>query len=174
MQGQKQLLSVLIIFAVISATGIFTGSNLSAEDFGTMYRIKINEEVLSKPYSLTAWQYYGQCKKEWRTELYFKQFPNAKKYKPSYKEELNCRRKLAQYWIEQKKVDPGLKDRYLDDLVKAYYSMYFPEYVYKYFKKSSWNVKKNRFRLKEYKKWAKKTIRGHRAKTMAHLEKTDL
>jgi hypothetical protein len=174
MHSFKNLRSIVAVLVAVLIIGTLSSTTLTAENYGTFYRVKIHEEVLTKPHALTAWKYYGASKEEWRKELFFKQFPNEKKYFPSYKEELNCRRQLAQYWINQKKNNSNVTDRYLDDLVRAYNSMYFPEYVYKYFKKSSWKVKKNRFRLKEFKKWAKQNIKGHRAKTLAHLEETDL
>jgi len=164
-------LSVIIPALVILCAAL--SSPVQASEKGHFYSIKMAKEILTKPHAMAAWRAYGRFKQEWRDSIFFRHYPNKNKYRYTYKEELDCRKRLAEYWITFKKANPKAENHYLDDLVKAFRSVYFPEYVYKYFKKRSWNVKKDRFRLKEFKKWVKLYIKGHRPKTLAYLEEVD-
>jgi hypothetical protein len=164
-------LSVIILALVILCATLSAPAQTSEK--GHFYRIKIAKEILTDPHAMAAWRIYGQFKQEWRDSIFFRHYPDEDKYRFTYKEELDCRKRLAEYWITFKKANPGVENRYLDDLVKAFRSVYFPEYVYKYFNQGSWNVKKDRFRLKEFKKWVKLYIKGHQPKTLAHLEEVD-
>ena len=115
---------------------IFMGLNTApspaaASDKDSFYHIELSKDVLTKPEVMAAWRAYGKFKGQWRDSIFFQMYPNETEYRYTYKEELDCRRKLAEYWIAFKKANPGTKDRYLDDLAKAYRSVYFPEYVYK-------------------------------------------
>jgi hypothetical protein len=170
MKQSKHLLSgflYLMLFSLIF--GIFAAT-APAESTKIIYNIRLSDDVLDKPQVLMAWQMYAKFKQEWRQERFFEQFPDEKKYRYSYKEELDCRKKLAEYWRDYKKTNPKVSDEYLDDLVKVYGSIYFPEYVYKYFRSRSWEVRKDRFRMDEYKAWAKENLGRHSAKTYSHLE----
>lgn len=160
----------IIIFITIFLFTLNFGSTTQAQISKEIYRVKIAEEILSQPHALTAWKYYGECKQEWRQSKFFEYFPNAEKYRFSYNEELDCRRKLAKFWSDLKELHPEIKNDYLDELVNVSRSIYLPEYVYNYFKKSDWQIKKDRFRLKEFKSWAKKNIKGHKPKTLIDLE----
>lgn len=167
-------MNILVVLFSIIVTIIFIvighHSEAQAQTTQPIYRVSVSENVLNKPHTMTAWRFYGKCKKEWRETKFFEYYPTETKYRYTYKEELDCRRKLARFWIDQKKNQPRATNKYLDQLMKVYLSVYLPEYTYKYFKKSSWKIKKDRFRLKEYKKWAKKHIKGHRARTYATIK----
>jgi len=163
---------LLVLTALLICTAL--NPDLKAAEKKKIYNVKIDHEIMKDPHAFTAWQEYGKFKQEWRESLFFKQFPDEKKYRYSYKEELDCRKRLALYWADLKKANPGINNEYLDDLLKVYNSFYFPEYVYKNFRKSSWEVRKDRFRLKEYKKWAKEFIKGHHSETYAHVEEIEL
>ena len=170
MKHPKQILSGLVcLMAFLAIFGIIA-SHASAENAKTIYNIKLSEAIMDNPQVLMAWQRYAKFKQEWRQKLFFEQFPDEKKYRYSYKEELDCRKRLAEYWIEFKKTNPKAHDEYLDDLVKVYGSIYFPEYIYRYYKDGSWEVRKDRFRLDEFKKWAKENLGRHIPKTYSHLE----
>lgn len=174
MKHPKHLLSgIICIFSFSLIFGIFAG-HASAESARIIYNIKLSEDIMDKPQILMAWQMYAKYKQEWRQQLFFEQFPDEKKYRYSYKEELDCRKKLAEYWRDYKKTNPNVSDEYLDDLVKVYGSIYFPEYIYKYFKAGSWEVRKDRFRLDEFKKWAKENLGRHYPKTYSHVEEVKL
>lgn len=161
------IISMLVITCVAQS---LSAQNIEKDHF---YSIKIAKEILTDPHAMAAWRMYGRFKQEWKDSIFFRHYPNEDKYRYTYKEELDCRKRLAEYWMTFKRTNPKVENDYLDDLVKAFRSVYFPEYVYKYFKKGSWNVKKDRFRLKEFKKWVKLYIKGHRPKTLAHLEEID-
>ncbi len=150
------------------------GPDLQAEEKKRIFNIKVDHDIMKDPHAFAAWREYGKFKQEWRQALFFEQFPDEKEYRYSYKEELDCRKRLALYWADLKKANPGIENEYLDDLLKVYNSFYFPEYIYKHFRKSSWEVRKDRFRLDEYKKWAKEFIRGHHSGTYAELEEIEL
>ena len=159
-----------IIFLSIFAVTLNFGSSAQAQIRKKIYRVRLDEEILSQPHAMTAWNYYGECKQEWRNSKYFEYFPHAEEYRYTYNEELDCRKKLAKFWSDLKQNHPEAHSDYLDDLVKVYRSIYMPEYVYKYFRDSDWHIEKDRFRLKEFKKWAKKHIKGHKARTLIKLE----
>ncbi len=174
MKQQKHLLSGFICIITFSLIfGIFAPYS-SADNTKAIYNIKLSEDILDKPQVLMAWQMYAKYKQEWRQQKFFEQFPDEKKYRYSYKEELDCRKQLAEYWIDYKKTYPNAQDKYLDELVKVYGSIYFPEYIYKYFKEGSWEVRKDRFRLDEFKTWAKENLGRHYPKTYSHLEEIKL
>jgi len=169
---------------LFSAVGVFVlvGSlvfmaapqEANGDDGNVIYRVRLSEATMQDPHALAAWRINGQHKLAWRKELFFKQFPTEHEYRFSYKEELDCRMKMAEYWLELKKTYPELKNAYLDDLAIVYNSIYFPEYVYKYYRAGSWEVKKDRFRLDEYNKWAKEHLKGHKSETMVSIEEVRL
>jgi hypothetical protein len=174
MKQLKHLLSAfLCLIAFMLIFGVFA-STAEAENTRAIYNIKLSEDILDKPQVLMAWQIYAKCKQEWRGQRFFEQFPEEKKYRYSYKEELDCRKRLAEYWRDYRKTYPNASDDYLDDLVKVYSSIYFPEYIYKYFKAGSWEVRKDRFRLDEFKTWARENLGRHHPKTYSHLEEIKL
>jgi hypothetical protein len=162
--------SNFILIGIISILAIFASQPAKADDGPVIYKVVISEEVMDDPHALSAWREYAKFKKEWRKELFFKTFPDEKKYRFTYKEELDCRKRLAEYWIDMKKRNPELSNEYLDKLTSVYNSLYFPEYIYKYFHAGSWEVRKNRFRLDEFKEWAKDNLGWHFPKTYSHLD----
>ena len=170
MKKSFYLIGTLIIFISIFVITLNYGSSAQAQIRKKIYRVKLDEDILNKPHAMTAWSFYGTCKQEWRNTKYFEYFPHAEEYRYSYNEELDCRKRLAQFWSDLKQNHPEANDVYLDDLVKVYRSIYMPEYVYKYFRTSDWHIEKDRFRLKEFKEWAKKHIKGHKSRTMITLE----
>jgi len=170
MKKATTLVSTTIIFTAIFLFIMNFGSSAQTQIRKEISRYKIAEEVLNQPHAMTAWSYYGECKQEWRQSKYFEYFPKSEEYRLSYNEELDCRRKLAKFWADLKHDHPEVSNDYLDDLVMVYRSIYLPEYVYKYYRCSDWQIKKDRFRLKEFKHWAKKYIKGHKSKTLVKLE----
>jgi len=162
--------TIFILMGLIIGLAIIAPQPANAGDKTVIYKIVISEEIMDDPQALMAWRMYAKYKKQWREELFFQTFPDEKKYRYSYKEELDCRKRLAEYWLDMKKNNRSLSNKYLDKLAIAYGSLYFPEYVYKYFHVSSWEVRKNRFRLDEFKQWAKENLGWHHPKTYSHLE----
>jgi hypothetical protein len=148
--------------------------SLCREIEGKMYRVKISQDVLDEPFAMAAWRVYGDAKLEWRTEKFFEQFPDEKKYRYTYKEELDCRKRLAEYWEDYTRANPRVSNKYLDQLVAVSKSLYFPEYIYAYFRSSSWEIEKDRFRLDEFKRWKKEYLKGHHPETMIELEEFKL
>ncbi|HDS00572.1 MAG TPA: hypothetical protein ENO22_12175 [candidate division Zixibacteria bacterium] len=167
----KHINLILIVFIFIIA--VLAVQQVRAEDKTVIYKVVISEEVMTDAHAVAAWREYAQAKKKWREELFFQTFPDEKKYRYSYREELDCRKRLAEYWIDLKEGNPGISNSYLDQLAQIYNSLYFPEYVYKYFRSGSWEVRKNRFRLDEFKEWAKENLDGHDPKTYSHLDKIE-
>lgn len=160
----------LVLIGLIFIIAAFACGQANADDKMVFYKVVISEDIMEDPHAVAAWREYANAKKEWREELFFQTFPDEKKYRYSYREELDCRKRLAEYWIDLKGRNPGISNPYLDQLAQVYNSLYFPEYIYKYFRSRSWEVRKNRFRLDEFKEWAKDNLNSHNPRTYSHLD----
>lgn len=146
----------------------------ASEIEGVIYQVKISQDVMTKPHVMAAWRIYGDARLKWRTEKFFEQFPDEKEYRYTYKEELDCRKRLAEHWINYTAKYPDVSDEYLDELAIASKSLFFPEYIYYYFREGSWEMEKDRFRLDDFKRWKKEYIKGHRAETKVEIKKIEL
>ena len=162
---------IVILFALV--LGPLMQSSASEID-GVIYQVRISQDIMTKPHVMAAWRIYGDERLQWRTEKFFEQFPDEKKYRYTYKEELDCRKRLAEHWISYTAKYPDVTDEYLDELAIASKSLFFPEYIYYYFREGSWEMEKDRFRLDDFKRWKKEYIKGHNTETKVEIKKIKL
>jgi hypothetical protein len=80
---------------------------------------------------------------------------------PTFDEEVEARRTMAQIWKELKEKDRGRKDRYLDELVPVHEADFMREYVWTYLKQRSWSIQPKNLRLKEFSQWQQLHLQGH-------------
>ncbi|NIR65805.1 MAG: hypothetical protein GWO41_08505, partial [candidate division Zixibacteria bacterium] len=89
----------LVLIGLIFIIAAFACGQANADDKMVFYKVVISEDIMEDPHAVAAWREYANAKKEWREELFFQTFPDEKKYRYSYREELDCRKRLAEYWI---------------------------------------------------------------------------
>jgi len=79
----------------------------------------------------------------------------------SFECEMTARRMLLDTWVEQQAENPGLRDKYLDELASVQQAGYLDEYVAKNFGKRHWEMPTD-LDLSEFNKWRRLNLRGHR------------
>lgn len=139
-----------------------------------LWKVEVHRSVMGKPALATVWRQYGEMKANWRSEKFFEVFPTETKYRYTFREELECRKFLAEKWEYLKKTSPRFSDEYLDNLVKVKNSRYFDEYIYTYFREGSWHIDKDRLYLEEFKKWCKINMKGSKKETRIDLVEVEL
>ncbi len=167
----------VVLFAFVTLMSITAASQDDSRNQRLkreLYRVVVDKSITDRPALVTTWQKYGELKAKWRTELFYAEFPKEKKYRYTFKEELECRAFLADQWSIIRKQNVRFTDKYLDNLVKAKNSRYFREYVYSNFRKGSWHIDGDKLFLDEYKKWQKKHLKGPKKEPHIKLEKIKL
>ena len=166
--------------ALCAFFSIKTISSVSATENGSegfkkvLFKIEVDKDILDNPALVSVWSQYGKLKVKWKTEIFRTEFPNESIYRPTFKEEYECRLHLAEQWEKLKESNPQFSDRYLDNLVKVKNSHFLKEYVYSYFKKKEWEVDKDKFFLDEFKKWRKNNLKGPKKETHIKLTRIEL
>ncbi|OGP94853.1 MAG: hypothetical protein A2Z19_03075 [Deltaproteobacteria bacterium RBG_16_54_18] len=88
---------------------------------------------------------------------------------PTFAEEVEGRKALAQIWKELKEADRTRTDKYLNELIPVHEADFMREYVWKYLKQQSWATEPENLKLKEFSAWRQKHLQGHQAETRGKL-----
>jgi hypothetical protein len=88
---------------------------------------------------------------------------------PTFAEEVEGRKTLAQIWKELKQADPSRSNKYLNELIPVHEADFMQEYVWRYLKQPTWSKEPENLRLKEFSAWQRKHLTGHQAETRAQL-----
>jgi hypothetical protein len=88
---------------------------------------------------------------------------------PTFDEEVEGRKTLAQIWKELRQKEPSRSNKYLNELVPVHEADFMREYVWQYLKQPSWSQEPVNLRLKEFSVWQRKHLKRHRAETRAKL-----
>jgi hypothetical protein len=91
---------------------------------------------------------------------------------PTFDEEVDARRTLAQIWKELKEKDQGRKDKYLDELVPVHKADFMREYVWTYLRQQSWSGQPKDLRLNEFSRWQQLHLQGHQPETHGNIRIT--
>ena|GEM_PF-2205412 len=176
------MLNRFLLIAVATACIIFSIRSMSSASASEshndgfkreLYKVELDESIMNRPALVAVWQQYGKMKARWRDGLFREEFPNESKYRLTLREELECRKHLAEQWEKLKAANPKYSDRYLDNLVKVKDSRYFTEYIYSYFKKGHWQVNKDKLLLDEFKRWRKLNMKGPKKETRVKIVKIE-
>jgi len=88
---------------------------------------------------------------------------------PTFGEEVEGRKALAQIWKELKEADRSRTDKYLNELIPVHEADFMREYVWTYLKQQGWTTEPENLKLKEFSAWRQKHLQGHQAETHAKL-----
>jgi hypothetical protein len=91
---------------------------------------------------------------------------------PTFDEEVEARKTMAQIWKELKEKDQGCKDRYLDELLPVHEADFMREYIWIYLRQQSWSGQPKDLRLKEFSQWQQLHLREHQSETHGNIKIT--
>jgi hypothetical protein len=91
---------------------------------------------------------------------------------PTFDEEVEARKTMAQIWKELKEKDQSRKDKYLDDLVPVHEADFMREYVWTYLKQQNWSRQPKDLRLKEFSQWQQLHLKDHKPETHGNIKIT--
>jgi hypothetical protein len=92
---------------------------------------------------------------------------------PTFDEEVEGRKTMAQIWKELKEKDQSRTDKYLDELLPVHEADFMREYVWTYLKQQSWSKQPKDLRLKEFSVWQQLHLKGHQPKTHGNIRITE-
>ena len=91
---------------------------------------------------------------------------------PTFDEEVEARRTMAQIWKELREKDQSRKDKYLDELVPVHEADFMREYVWTYLRQQSWTRQPRDLRLKEFSQWQQLHLKDHKSETHGSIRIT--
>jgi len=91
---------------------------------------------------------------------------------PTFAEEVEGRKTMAQIWKELKEKDQNCTDKYLDELVPVLEADFMREYVWTYLRQESWSNQPDDLRLKEFSQWQKLHLKAHQPETHGNIRIT--
>ncbi len=111
-------------------------------------------------------------------QIYIRDHPDQYKLTPgivipTFDEEVDARRTMAQIWKELKEKDQGRKDKYLDELAPVHEADFMREYVWTYLRQRNWSGQPKDLRLKEFSRWQQLHLQGHRPETHGNVRITE-
>jgi hypothetical protein len=92
---------------------------------------------------------------------------------PTFDEEVEGRKTMAQIWKELKEKDQSRTDKYLDELVSVHEADFMREYVWTYLKQQSWSKQPTDLRLKEFSDWQQLHLKNHQPETHGNIRVTN-
>lgn len=162
---KKILLFTAIYLALCLSVSLAQGTAPSK------YSVLIDESLQgeeSDPNVGAAWLGYALSHANWIEDNY-KDKDLAKDYKLSFDEEVFCRDNLAQIWSELKAKHPGIKDDYLDGLLKIRDAGFLKEYIWTFHKQKDWSEPEG-LKQKDFNGWMEKNLPGFQPKTLTGLQ----
>jgi len=110
-------------------------------------------------------------------QIYIREHPDQYKLTPgivipTFDEEVDARRTMAQIWKELKEKDQGRKDKYLDELVSVHKADFMREYVWSYLRQQGWTRQPKDLRLKEFSQWQQLHLKDHKSETHGKIRIT--
>ena len=91
---------------------------------------------------------------------------------PTFAEEVEGRKALAQIWKELKEKDQSCKDKYLDELIPVHEADFMREYVWTYLRQESWSGQPKNLRLDEFSQWQQLHLKEHHLETHGSIRIT--
>jgi len=91
---------------------------------------------------------------------------------PTFAEEVEGRKTMAQIWKELKEKDQSCKDKYLDELIPVHEADFMREYVWTYLRQESWSGQPKDLRLEEFSQWQQLHLKEHQPETHGNIRIT--
>ncbi len=91
---------------------------------------------------------------------------------PTFDEEVEGRKTMAQIWKELKEKDQGRKDKYLDAMVAVHEANFMREYVWTYLRQESWSGQPKGLRLEQFSQWQQLHLKDHKPETHGNIRIT--
>jgi len=160
----KKIVISILFCAVLAATAAFAGN----EQIKYVFEL---DPTLSD-YVNAAWLGYLM-----ERQIYIRDHPDQYNLTPgiimpTFDEEVEGRKTMAQIWKELKEKDQSHKDKYLDELVPIHEADFMREYVWTYLRQKSWLRQPKDLRLKEFSQWQQLHLQGHQPETHGTIKVT--
>ncbi len=125
------------------------------------------------PALVNAWTAYGNARADWIRQNTSGDEMLMTGYHRSFDEEVAGRTALVLAWLSEKQVEPGLRNPYLDELVKVYQAHFIKEYTWTYFAASDWE-RPSGLNLRAYMQWMQQHLTNpiHIPQTLATVDVT--
>lgn len=138
-------------------------------------QIQLDPSLLNgqDPAIVNAWTAYANARADWIRQNTSGDEMLMTGYHRSFDEEVAGRTALVLAWLSEKQVEPGLRNPYLDELVKVYQAHFIKEYTWTYFADKDWERPKG-LDLGAYMGWAQQHLANpiHIPQTLATVEVT--
>lgn len=162
----RKILAV-IITCFILWVNLAMAADKPSFKYTTLIDKSLNEEKTD--YNLAAtWMGYALSHVNWINDHY-KDKDLAKEYKLTFEEEFFCRDKMVKIWSELKQNKPGLKNAYMDDMLKVRKAGFLDEYVWAYYHQEGWAMPEG-LKLEAFNAWRTKNLSKHQPKTLAGIQ----
>jgi hypothetical protein len=160
----KKVVICIFLCAILTAPTAFAGSD--------QMRYVLEFDPGLADYVAVAWLGYLM-----ERQIYIRDHPDQYKLTPgivtpTFNEEVEGRKKMAQIWKELKEKDQSRKDTYLDELVPVHEADFIREYVWAYLKQRSWSKQPMDLRLTEFAAWQELHLIGHQPETHGRIRIT--
>lgn len=160
----KKMVLLVILCAVLAASSSFAGTDQVG------YALELDPTL--PDYVNAAWLGYLM-----ERQVYIRD--HADQYQlipglvtPTFDEEVEARRTMAQIWKELREKDQSRKDKYLDELVPVHEADFMREYVWTYLRQQGWTRQPKDLRLKEFFQWQQLLLKDHKSETHGSIRIT--
>jgi hypothetical protein len=160
----KKIAILVILCALLATQGALAGN----DQLG--YALELDPSL--PDYIGAAWLGYLM-----ERQIYIRDHPDQYKLipgiiTPTFDEEVEGRRTMAQIWKELKEKDKSRKDTYLDQLIPVLEADFMREYVWTFLRQQSWSQQPKDLRLKEFSAWQQRHLQGHQPATHGNIRIT--
>ncbi len=158
----------IIIFAMLFAALVVPATFAGNDQIG--YALELDFSL--PDYVNAAWLGYLT-----KRQIYIREHTDQYKLTPgivvpTFNEEVEGRKSMAQIWKELKEKDQSRKDKYLDELLPVHEADFMREYVWTYLKQQSWSTQPKNLRLKEFSEWRQLHLKDHQPETHGNIRVT--
>lgn len=161
----KKIAMLVILCAVLVAPATLTGNDQVG------YALELDATL--PDYINAAWLGYLM-----ERQIYIRDHPDQYTLTPgvitpTFNEEVEGRKTMAQIWKELKEKDQSRTDTYLDELVLVHEADFMREYVWTYLRQQNWSKQPKDLRLKEFSQWQQQYLQGHQPETHGNIKVTE-
>jgi hypothetical protein len=162
--SMKKVALVVILYALLAVSASFAGN----DHIG--YSLELDSAL--PDYVNAAWLGYLM-----ERQIYIREHSDQYKLSPgiaipTFDEEVEARRTMAQIWKELREKDKSRTDKYLDELVPVHEADFMREYVWTYLRQQSWTRQPKDIRLKEFSQWQQRHLKDHKPETHGNIRIT--
>lgn len=160
---------VRLLFTANAA--VFPEVNLSSEPVALPARSRVAISIDPADEAVESgavWVAYAIIRLQYRTENNLP-LPPRGEILPGFVEEITGRTQALNVYRELKEKNPGLMDRYWEDLLKVEAAGFIAPYVWANHRHPHWPKSERPADLDKFQKWRKKNLKGHKPQTHAGL-----